>query len=40
MPVIELSNLPGLASRGRAEEETSGRLSKTEVWLGQLSSTY
>ena len=40
MPVIEMSNLPGLARRGRAEEGTSGRLSKTEVWLVQLSSSY
>ena len=39
MPVIELSILPGLASRGKAEEETSGSLRMTEVWLGQLSTS-
>lgn len=40
MPVIELSILPGLAGRGKAEEGTSGSLTTAEVWLGQLSTSY
>lgn len=36
MPVTELSILPGLASKAKAEEGTSGGLNMTEIWLCQL----